>query len=925
MTITYTVYSVANHPTTENPTQQNYDILNPVGVDNDTTTRQITIFQAPPTVDEAKAENLHKQKSHTHLNQSLVNFLERPQLTGFVLWGTTVNRGSPLMWFDPLREILSRPQYANKLRGFQFFKASAKVRFQVTGNAFLSGKVRAVWVPRNRSSVMASHICTPTMITGIKQGVDIYPTENGTYELDIPMLWPAEWFNVDDLGISWTGFDPRLITNGYVVLYVLSPLVTEDNTDTCAITAYSLLTNIELADVYSANDVPTVDPIVSPAPTSLLWYNMGSTGYPAVTDIVDHLTDPIPPAPPMFFNDSETRVGPNNAEAQKATESGTLSSYAATVSSLASALTPFVPSFAPLTMAISATAGGLSSIFSFFKLDKPVVEQLPIQIQSRWKDLTHTDGGDTTSKLSVLSSNSICPVGMHQPFSESDLSISSICSIPQLIYSRSVTTATGPGYRVCNWVVCPSNVCIQPVSQPDFYHLFQTNAAFIASAFEYWRGDCVFTIEVVAQAFSKMALCVSWFPSITSPPYTNQTASVYDGTYATTYSKIINVSGNTKATFKVPYLTQNYACSTNYLVKSFNGMLGSSNEQFFNGYITISVVNPLTNFSPTSPDNNSVDILLYQHWENLSFYKPCSYKMSNLRGDLYPRISDWVTEGVEEEMNYNSAEVDPGDNFNCDALNPSQFFGESSDSILDLIRRPSYFGGITADVTNTLGTVMSTAFSFFFSPNLVAPSASNERWNTNIPNNAQPASFAGAPASFMAYFSSLFLTARGDVTYNLVTPSMGDPSVSVDEYPVLLANCMIGQVPSEDYTSVLPTVSHYGSVQSYFGGGSYYRPAGNSQNPSCVTIPFYTPSNFSFTVDTLTPPGSGSIVRYWDRGRMPGVQILSKGSTSVPSTEYYDFLISAADNFSFGGYYPVPAINYAITSKSIGGVHVVHE
>ena len=167
-----------------------------------------------------------------------------------------------------------------------------------------------------------------------------------------------------------------------------------------------------------------------------------------------------------------------------------------------------------------------------------------------------------------------------------------------------------------------SNVCIQPVGPLEHYRLFQTNAAFIAAAFEYWRGDCVFTIEVVAQAFSKMALAISWHPSISLPPYTNQTAAVSGDGYSTVYTKIINVSGNTKATFKVPYLTQNYACSTNYLVKYMDGLIGSSPEQFFNGYITISIVNPLTNFSPSSPDSNSVDVLVYQHWENLSFYKP---------------------------------------------------------------------------------------------------------------------------------------------------------------------------------------------------------------------------------------------------------------------------------------------------------------
>lgn len=902
----------------------NYQTLNPIGVENESETRQITVFQAPPTVDQAKSDNLHKNKAHTHINQSLINFLERPQLIASGSWGTSSARGDVFMYFDPLRSILAKPHYASKLSGFQFFRTSNRVRIQVTGNAFLSGKLRAVWVPRNRVHTFTSGICTPTMITGIVQGVDIYPTENATYELDIPMLWPSEWYDVSSLKYTWADDDNSIVTNGIVVIYVLSPLISEDVTDTCAVTVYGMNTNMELADVYSAADFPTVDATINYVPAPLLWYNMTSTGYPAVTDIVDHLLDPPPPVPTeMFYNAGETRVGTTNDEGDIASRSGTLSSYAATVSSLSAALTPFLPSFAPLTMAVSATASGLSSIFKFFKLDKPVVEQLPIQVQNRWKDLTHTDGGDTTTKLSVLSSNSLCPVGIHQPFKEADLSISSICSIPQLIYSRSVTTATPVSTRICNWVVCPSNVCINPV-QGDYYNLFHTNASFLASAFEYWRGDCVFTIEVVAQGFSKMALSVSWFPGREDPPYTNQTASLSPDAYTSVYSKIINVSGNTKATFKVPYLTQNYACSANYVVKGFSGYQFLSREQFINGYITISVVNPLTNFSPTSPDNNSVDILLYQHWENLSFYKPCSYKMCNYKGKVFPGVSDWATPAPPgsqlEEMYHNSGIVEPGDDFVCDTLNPSQFFGESSDSLLDLIRRPSYYGSITANPFNLINGTISTAFSFFKSPNLVSPSASNERWNHVVPHDGQPAQHFVSPGSFMSYISTLFLTARGDVTYNLVTPSVGDPSVAVDEYPVLLANCMIGSVPSNntfsEYLSVIPTLSQKGTSPSYYGGGSYYRPAANSQNPPCVTIPYYTPANFSYTPDCYTPPVGNPFAKLWDNCRMPGLQMISKADPN----EVYDFLISAADNFTFGGYYPVPALNYAITSKSIGGI-----
>lgn len=925
-------------------------MINPVGVENDSATLQINVFDAPPTLDQALSQDLHSRNANDQIQQGLIQFLERPVLIDTIQWGTSSARGACLYTFDPLRSLFGVDSnlvgpLTSKLEGFRYFKTAHRIRFQVTGNAFLSGKLRAVWIPKNRVGMYASGNCTPTTVTGVTQGVDIYPTENATYELDIPLLLQNQWMDVQDFAFPWDSGQPTILTNGLVSIFVLSPLVSEDVSDKCSISIIAMNKDFHLSTVYDDSEF-VVPQGLPPNIEDLLWFSDGLNCN--VSDVVSFGYG----ASSMFHN-SATLVGSSTDESQQVVESGRLSSYTATISKLAAAVTPFVPSFAPLTMAVATAASGLSSVFKFFKLDNPTLEQLPIQMQSRWKDLTHSDGGNTSSRLSLLSSNNLCPVGFTQPFSADELSISRLCAIPQLVFSRTVDTTHTSGHVLYNWTVCPSNVAI--MADPTLgqqYKLFQTNAAFIAAAHQYWRGDCVFTIEAVAQGFSKMTLAVTWFPRTwaysSNPPYSTAPTPLELFDLTAKYTKYINVSGNTKATFKVPFMNKNYACNTNYVVSRHTEDPAVSQDIFTNGYISVAVVNPLTNFSPTSPDNNNIDVLLYQHWENVSFYRPCSYKMSNLQGAEYPRVLDFADTlpqyddlPSDDETFDGSPNLSPlddmadgsqmfhnsggGDDFDCNNLNPSQFFGESSDTLLDLVRRPGYFGAIVPTVAHIVDAVYTLAFSFFRTPLRVSPSLSNERWNFPPTSPGGPqGETVNSPASFLSYFSTLFLTFRGEVTYTFLPNTFPTPDKPPDNNAVLLANCVVGNTGDNSYvgSTDIPTISRYGSAPAQYGGGAYYRPSNNPQNPPSVTIPYYTQNNFNFTPDIFASYASES-VRYWSNNTDPGIQIMA-AFTEDTDYDNYGVLVSAGDNFSLGGYYPCPAINYPITSKYVSGIAKSH-
>lgn len=867
--------------------------------------------------------------------------MSRPRNIATYTWSSAQARGALIGHFDPLRSIISQAQTWNKMTGFQYFRCTARVRFQVTGNAFLGGKLRAVWIPINKVGAFASTDCPVSLpfLTGIQQGVDMVPTDNATYELDIPFVYPERYFDIMKAQNSWPNllssapFGPSadLVSLGLVAIYCISPLVSEDVTDVCTIVPFIELKDIELADVYTylapalpSNIVPNLGSAEAAEDTNQWTFEYHAQAQLAVAlsqdELVHNASEELI-AESNAATATDTRpvwrgkaVGQTTSEQAKKNSGGFLSTVASIISAFSAAMVPFTGPYAVLTAGVSTIAGGAAKILKYYNLDKPLSMQKTTEFFLRWRNMATGDGMAYSAPLALLTGNAVSPVGHNQPFRDEHLSMSYMCSIPQLLAWRQISTATTARSRIFTWTVAPWNVptkVLQVTNAGTTPTIYPTYASHCASSFEYWRGDFVATLQVVAQGFSKCAIGMSWLPgSILDTGLSNlKNPSPVDITIMTDcLTEVVNVSGTTTATFRIPFANSQYAmrCDANTVVRNINpGTTGFTHDDFpfFNGHLLVYLINPLSNFSPSSPDNNPIDILLYGHWENLCFYRPSTRRINTLpvkapvtfatsgpafyvQGDLESDDS----KSEDEVYHHNSAEM----------LNPNEFFGEYTDSVMDLARRP----GILASPIGTSSVVgrVSLITSLFSSPVACGPAITNEGAMNTLHNyGATGTNMDGmVPCSFAQYFSDLYVCWRGEVCYTVMDASSNASQFLIDSHWVTFSNYNILNRRSVTTLDRPLLVANQVSLAADLGGGMFFRPEGTPGNPPSISIPYYSPQNFMYVPDTLQISNLSRTLYPSYRG-IPGVCISYERNSNIPPPA---ITVEAGDRFSYSLLYP---------------------
>lgn len=882
-----------------------------------------------------------------HIHQDIREWLQRPVRAETYTWTSSLVRGSVFNCFDPLRTSLARPSNWSKLLGFQYIRCTARVRFQVTGNAFMGGKLRAVWIPVNKIGAYTSALSPPnlTMISGVQQGVDIYPTDNAMYELQIPLIIPNRYFDLSKAKYDWAAFDIRnqptasfgpsydFLSLGLVAVYIVSPLVTESPADSCSVVSFVTLDNVEIADCYTSLQF---DPPSNASPPLTLANAAASDDFSSLAYLNASQADIAPQlyhnARSESLNVPPRKTGESSKEPKIKTETGFLTNLTSMVSKAAAAVIPFAGPLAPYATGASVISGALSSIFRFFNLDKPVLNQVTKEFMLRWRNMAFGDGNASSARLSLLSGNAVSPVGVNQPFNPNDLSISYMCSIPQLVAWRKISTSNSPLDRILNWAVSPGNCMTQPTNTTSGGMTpvtFPTFSSHVNSCFEYWRGDLVVEVEVVAQGFSKCAIGVSWIPSSEVSadnfyPLPNQ--SIFPEVMTECLTKIINVSGTTCETFKVPFLNSEYALRSdiNTVANKLNGSGGAFQSwPFANGFIVIYLVNPLTNFSPSVPDANTVDVLLYAHWENLAFYRPTSDRLNAWPATFKPEIQsnggfgdsdspDSALDLDEPEYYLNSFDTPV---YDAGLLNPNEFFGEYTDSVLDLARRPGSMARLLYDPQQDNRRVYYN-FSLFRPVSLPSPASNPQRSLTHNVKIANKSPLSSVSNNFVEFLSSLYVTWRGEVCYTAL--NLGDFADAFDGYWISLSNYNFKNQYAFELSRTFPNPGvGQSNPSSLFGSGTYYRPGSNPANPPSISVPYYSPDNFMFTPD-LVIAGSKTIATCYNYRGVPGATLsLQALNTSVtPPT----LMVEAGDRFSYGLLYPPRTNRSYITYRCVNDV-----
>jgi hypothetical protein len=640
---------------------------------------------------------------------------------------------------------------------------------------------------------------------------------------------------------------------------VLSALTVNDNVDLPSITMWAQLQDVSLGEVYDDFTLPTCNPSV-----------------PSL------YTEAFPLKFPLYTVHNARGSGPSTVTEHSRTvqegaakEQGSLSRVAHSASSLFSSLTPFVfPSFMAGASFVSSSLG---NVLQRFNLDKPVERKLPDKVVKQWKDLHHSDGLDQCRHLGLKTDNTVYPVGKDQPFNLEEASLANIASCPQLIAARTMSTADEARKVLINYAVAPWNVpCSKPINVTPteistmIHHSY---ASFLSNCFAFWRGTCCVSIHVMAQAFSKAYIGVIWTPGEPGPLDLYPSSSTIPGSFNTKRTHIFEINGPGQYDFEIPYLSDEYMLNSNISLRTtYPGTSPSAN-----GYFSIFVVNPLTNFSAT-PTAATIDLLMYVGWKDLEFFRPITSQLSALSGPATFTFAPDPPEVTEHSL---------------------EMMGETVDSVYDLIRRPGFLAA-HPQAPDDHCTVASLFTTLPVSYQLPAPDDSPFAESV-----AMDRPFG--PCNFLSYLSRIYLTWRGEVSYHILnfTDSVDNIGASSESNAYIIGNVSsLDSVVDTNYANgppinlvpVLPPSSSVGA----FGSGAIYRPINTPDIPLAVTTPFYSPRQFYLTPEVSIGDNGRLYPADWNKCAMPAVRI----APIDRSTNGFQLLVSASDSFSLGMLYP---------------------
>jgi hypothetical protein len=184
------------------------------------------------------------------------------------------------------------------------------------------------------------------------------------------------------------------------------------------------------------------------------------------------------------------------------------------------------------------------------------------------------------------------------------------------------------------------------------------------------------------------------------------------------------------------------------------------------------------------------------------------------------------------------------------------------------------------------------------------------------------------------WFSSIYLTWRGEVSYQIIGngSNFGITGVSnpTDTLGITIANTDAWNTtpyPQTSESSEEPFVNQTGSF--LYPNGAFHKPDSLADQPAVVSVPYYSEMTFQHTIDpgnTLAasaPAGSVAAIVPFNRGSVPGIRAYVTSSQPVPAlgSNHYtiECLCNVSDNFSYGGLYPPPVFTdaYCLPSTAV--------
>jgi hypothetical protein len=440
----------------------------------------------------------------------------------------------------------------------------------------------------------------------------------------------------------------------------------------------------------------------------------------------------------------------SSAFVEEKKEGGTLSAIAKGSAVISNVAGKVFPVLSPFTTLFSTVAGAAGDVLAFFGYAKPPQVENWAPILNRFTDnYTQFDGKSTSQVLAGSATTSLGISPLYGGGKGDDMSLIHIASIPGLVHQGTIAPAAGAGSLITSLALNPC------AFMTDAGGRGVTPLAGVTIPFDYWVGDLIVEVEVIASVFHRATIMVAWDPVATAglPPD-------FEDAVQTLKNVTIAVSGRSNTKIRIPFKKPvNYAWSYSYSTTTI------TYDQMTNGNLFFYVVNPVTSNGST----DSIAFNVYYSSDNMRWYSPSTLNLLSNRfldqdmvlepsplllRESLPKLTRQAAFRLEEERDEvltasQAVEVSFGPKSDLSKAGV-RAFGEDYTSVKHLTSKLTLFCDKTVDIphTSTLNYVGAIVPNFPY-----RNSASYSSATTGISTN-----FAG-------WFASAYLGYRGGMKF----------------------------------------------------------------------------------------------------------------------------------------------------------------
>lgn len=328
---------------------------------------------------------------------------------------------------------------------------------------------------------------------------------------------------------------------------------------------------------------------------------------------------------------------------------GVISKPASWVANIAGNLEsiPVIGTFATATRIGASAIGAIASLFGFTNV--PVISDTEPMRSEAFPQLASSEISYPVHKLTLDPKNelSVDPRIFGLPDGHDEMSIASIARRESFLCTSTWTTADTANTLKFSSLVQPFLADSVSISGGTVWQM--PPIAWLSNMFEYWRGDIVFVVRVIASKYHKGKLKISFDPAGYGTGINNILTN--DNTANIVQTSILDIGENREVEFTVPY----QQASQFLRVAPAMGIGWSTSttpsifrtDSYDNGYFTIRVQNVLTAPILTS----SVDIHIFvRAGDNFEFADPTDVDTSHTMSYFVPQSEEYISKPINGKV-----------------------------------------------------------------------------------------------------------------------------------------------------------------------------------------------------------------------------------------------------------------------------------